>query len=361
MHRLMHAESSIFFPFGKKRGRGKTHPLGSGIKLSPHFLAVADNAPEDLSSIVGGYNRVLAARLADMHFYLEEDRKSLPEENREKLKRIVYHEKLGSQFDRTERIRASARAFSDMKKELDGLTAPRRLTAPPPYANWTCRPLTVGEHPELAGYVAGICFANNDDRIRKAVEDHERRGNLGGEIGKVLALANHMEKVVGFFGIGEKPTGSKDPFALRRSAANVADALMTSDLRCDELIDKAKERFDGLSLPHFNRKEIHDYIADRLRQNDSILRTGAGTAELNAILSDPPPHFNNVKATAKALVQFVKTPEAATLIEANKPPSTTSSANPGWIKRSCRKSATNYLSMTRKGFLIRSGSRLRRR
>ena len=294
-----------FFPLVRKDN-------SESLNLSPHFLAVADNAPKDLSEIVRGYNRVLSARLADMDFYLREDGKMSPEESREKLKRIVYHEKLGSQFDRAERIRAIARAFSQMQKtsdeEVDAAAAICKLDLPT---------LTVGEHPKLAGYVAGICFATND-RIHKAVEDHERRGNLGGEIGKVLALANHMEKIVGFFGIGEKPTGSKDPFALRRSAANVADALMTSDLRCDELIDKAKERFDGLSLPHFNRKEIHDYIADRLRQNDSILRTGAGTAELNAILSDPPPHFNNVKATAKALVQFVKTPEAATLIEANK-------------------------------------------
>ena len=91
--------------------------------------------------------------------------------------------------------------------------------------------MTVGEHPELAGYVAGMIFADND-RIRKAVEDHERTGFKGGDIGEILALANHMEKIVGFFGIGEKPTGSKDPFGLRRSAANVASILMNSNLQC---------------------------------------------------------------------------------------------------------------------------------
>ena len=295
-----------FFPLALKED-------SASINLSPHFLAVADNAPKDLSEIVGGYNRVLAARLADMEFYLREDSKLSEEESREKLKRIACHEKLGSQFDRAERIRAIARAFSQMQgtsdEEVDRAAAICKLDLPT---------LTVGEHPELAGYVAGICFANDKVQIRRAVEDHERIGFRGGNIGKILTLANHMEKIVGFFGIGEKPTGSKDPFALRRSAANVSSILMHSNLQCNELIDAAKEGFDGLSLPHFDRKEIHDYIADRLRQNSSILQTGAGTTELNAILSKSPLHFNNVKATAEALVQFAKMPEAATLIEANK-------------------------------------------
>ena len=307
-----------FFPLGKKEGAEKHTLLDRDIKLSPHFLAVADNAPEDLSSIVGGYNRVLAARLADMHFYLEEDRKSLPEENREKLKRIVYHEKLGSQFDRAERIRAIARAFSDMKKELNGVDRAEEVDRAAAICKLDLPTLTVGEHPELAGYVAGICFANDDDRIRKAVENHERTGILGSDIGEILALANHMEKIVGFFGIGEKPTGSKDPFALRRAAANVADALITVDLRCDALINAARKHFGNTQLPHFDREEIHGYIADRLRQNAFILQSGAATAELNALLSDPPSYFRDIKPKAKALVQFAKMPEAATLIEANK-------------------------------------------
>ena len=300
-----------FFPLALKED-------SASINLSPHFLAVADNAPKDLSEIVGGYNRVLAARLADMEFYLREDSKLSEEESREKLKRIACHEKLGSQFDRAERIRAIARAFSDMQKELDGVDRAEAVDRAAAICKLDLPTLTVGEHPELAGYVAGICFANDNVQIRRAVEDHERIGFRGGDIGEILTLANHMEKIVGFFGIGEKPTGSKDPFALRRSAANVSSILMHSNLQCNELIDAAKEGFDGLSLPHFDRKEIHGYIADRLRQNSSILQTGAGTTELNAILSKSPLHFNNVKATAEALVQFAKMPEAATLIEANK-------------------------------------------
>ena len=300
-----------FFPLVRKDN-------SESLNLSPHFLAVADNAPNDLSEIVGGYNRVLSARLADMDFYLQEDGKMSPEESREKLKRIVYHEKLGSQFDRAERIRAIARVFSDMTKELDGVDRAEEVDRAAAICKLDLPTLTVGEHPELAGYVAGICFANNDDRIRKAVEDHERTGILGSDIGEILALANHMEKIVGFFGIGERPTGSKDPFALRRAAANVADALMISYLRCDALVDAAQKCFGNTQLPHFDRKEIHSYIADRLRQNNTILDTGAGTAELNALLSDPPSCFWDIQPKAEALVLFVKMPEAATLIEANK-------------------------------------------
>ena len=281
----------------------------------PRFLFVADNAPENPAEIIAGLERVLSARLADVAFYLAEDRKSSPEGNREKLKRIVYHEKLGSQFDRAERIRAIAGKTGAMMnlsgedaKKLDRAAAVCKLDLPT---------LTVGEHPELAGQIAAICFAA-DDRIRGAVEDHERKGIQGGGVGKALALANHMEKIVGFFGVGEKPTGNKDPFGLRRSAADVAFVLMISKLRCDELIDAARESFDGLPLPHFDRDEIHGYVADRLRQNKSVLETGAGTAELNAILSSPPPCFDNVLAAAEALVRFTQMPEAASLIEANK-------------------------------------------
>ena len=306
-----------FFPLGKK---GK---IDATVELSPHFLAVADNAPEDMSGIADGYNRVLSARLADLSFYLEEDRKANEDECREKLKCIAYHEKLGSQFDRVGRIRAIARAFAKMlgeseevNEKVDRAAAICKLDLPS---------LTVGEHPELAGYVAAQCFANDNDQIRKAVirkavEYHERTG-LDGKVGPILALANHMEKLVGFFGIGEKPTGSKDPFGLRRSAADVASILMGISLRCDALIDTARESFG--ELPNFDRDEIYGYIAERLRQNDSIVLIGAGTMEMNAILSDanlsdPRFLFESVRKRAEALVAFRQMPEAAALIEANK-------------------------------------------
>ena len=283
--------------------------------LSPHFLAVADNAPEDMSGIADGYNRVLSARLADLAFYLEEDRKADEDECREKLKRIVYHEKLGSQYDRAERIRAIARAFvkifakmndgnEEGNEEVDRAAAICKLDLPS---------LTVGEYPELAGYVAALCFADND-RIRKAVEDHEQMG--WDKIGTILALANHLEKLAGLFGVGEKPTGSRDPFGLRRSAAWAASILLLHFLPCDALIDAARESFG--ELPHFDRDEIHGYIAERLRQHDFILQSGAGTMEMNAILSKPPSSFGDVAEKAMALADFRKLPEAAALIEANK-------------------------------------------
>ena len=281
----------------------------SGV-LSPHFLAIADNAPEDMSGIADGYNRVLSARLADLAFYLEEDRKASEDECREKLKHIVYHEKLGSQFDRAERIRAIAGAFSSQMWWTEGGSVDRAAEI----CKLDLPSLTVGEYPELAGYIAALCFAD-DNFIRIAVQDHERTG-IWSEVGKILALANHMEKLVGFFGIGEKPTGSKDPFGLRRAAADVASILMMRSRACDTLIDTARESFG--ELPHFDRDEIHGYIAERLRQHDFILKSGAGTMEMNAILSKPPSFFAYVAEKAMALADFRKLPEAAALIEANK-------------------------------------------
>ena len=298
-----------FFPLERKKKSGEA------AELSPHFLAVSDNAPEDMSGIADGYNRVLSARLADLAFYLGEDRKAVEHECREKLKRIVYHEKLGSQYDRAERIRAIAAVFSRdadplIRKGVDRAAAICKLDLPF---------LTVGEYPELAGYVAALCFAD-DDEIDLAVQIHERAEEgmelRQGDVGLYLTLANHLEKLVGLFGVGEKPTGSRDPFGLRRSAARVAFILLTHFLPCDALIDAARESFG--ELPHFDRDEIHGYIAERLRQHDFILKSGAGTMEMNAILSKPPSSFGDVAEKAMALADFRKLPEAAALIEANK-------------------------------------------
>ena len=277
----------------------------------PHFLYVADNAPEDAAEMTRGFERVISARLADVAFYLAEDKKASPEENREKLKRVAYHEKLGSQFDRAERIRALAAKIGAMmnldEAEMEKLDR----------AAFVCKAdlptLMIAEHPELEGVMAAEYYAD-DDEVSEIVQKHnlllpDRKPSV-----LCLQLANCMEKIAGMFWAGEKPTGDKDPHGLRGKATSVAYALLESKLQVRKLIGAALSAF-APDTPSECADEIYNYIAERARQHPSVQRQ---TAEANAIFSQRPDTFSDIESKQDALTEFKGTPEAAALIEANK-------------------------------------------
>ena len=279
----------------------------------PHFLYVADNAPQDAAEMTRGFERVISARLADVAFYLAEDKKTSPEGNREKLKRIAYHEKLGSQFDRAERIRAIAAKIGAMMN-LDEAEM-QKLDR----AAFICKAdlptLMVAEHPELEGIMAAEYYAD-DDEVGEIVQKHnlllpDRKPSV-----LCLQLANCMEKIAGMFWAGEKPTGDKDPHGLRGKATSVAYALLESKLQVRKLIGAALSAFAPDS-PSECADEIYNYIAERARQHPRLSVRGQ-TAEANAIFSQRPDTFSDIESKQDALTEFKGTPEAATLIEANK-------------------------------------------
>ena len=297
----------------------------------PRFLYVADNAPENEAEMTRGFERVVAARLADVAFYLAEDRKISLEENREKMKRIVYHEKLGSQFDRAERIRAIAAKIGMMmnlaeseRENLDQAALVCKADLPT---------LMVGEYPELEGVMAAEYYAGDNAEVREIVrKQNPEPMDYPAPPVLCLQLANFMEKIAGMFSAGEKPTGDKDPHGLRGMAAYVANALLElgdlvqqdgvpiprppkKNLQVREVIAAALSSFPDSSAECVG--EIYDYLAERVRQNP-MLTMGGRPTELDAILSRKPQAFSGILPKLNALDKFKQMPEAAVLVEANK-------------------------------------------
>ena len=203
-------------------------------KLTHHFLVVSNIHPEDPSAVIGGNERVVRPRLADAKFFFDQDRKKSLASRVEGLSKVVYHNKLGTQGERSERVRAIAAALArqwpqasaDFMAEVD--TAAR-------LAKTDLLTDMVGEFPELQGIMGGY-YARHDglsDAVALAIEDHYKPRFAGDElprqaVGLVVALADKLETLVGMFGIGNLPTGDKDPFALRRHALGVIRLLIES-------------------------------------------------------------------------------------------------------------------------------------
>ena len=299
----------------------------------PQFLFVADNAPDDSAEMVRGFERVLAARLADVAFYLAEDRKVSTEENREKLKRIVYHEKLGSQFDRVERIRKLTDEFARIL-QLDGENR-RNIARAAQLYKLDLPTLMVGEYPELEGQVAAECYADRDIGWLLAASDEECLAEAPmSPASFCLRLADHMEKLAGMFAAGDKPTGDKDPHGLRASAAIVADFLMECDVDLNALIKASLSIFPQAAENCGD--EIYDFIVERSRRhfqmpvfwadNGKIVDEDNLTEEelqadkltIDSVLSLRPSRLYGLKWKIGALQNFAGEPQANILIAANK-------------------------------------------
>ena len=311
----------------------------------PQFLFVADNAPKNSAEMLQGFERVLSARLSDVAFYLAEDRKVSLDDNREKLKRITYHEKLGSQFDRAERVYGLTGTFAGImglkpRERQDAVKAAYVFLADLPT-------LIVGEYPELQGCVAAEYYANSDvKRILTEVNTEEMREGSFPDT-DCLLLAIHMEKIAGMFAVGEKSTGDKDPHGLRTSASRVADLLMECDVDLNALITTSLSIFFRTMESHSD--EMYDFIVERSRRHfglppkyvvtddfyrnrdmdnfhENIVEFEAPTKSdlkvekltVDAVLSQRPSRLFGLKAKVQALQEFAYDSRARTLIAANK-------------------------------------------
>jgi len=299
----------------------KYFPLldGSG-KLTDRFLIVSNIRPADPSAVVSGNERVVRPRLADAKFFFDQDRKKTLADRLPGLAKVVYHNKLGSQGERVDRVRAVARAIGDA---LGGT----RLAANADHAAGLAKAdlLTemVGEFPELQGTM-GRYYALHDgepQEIAEAIEDHYKPRFQGDElprstVGLCVALADKLETLVGLFGIGQVPTGDKDPFALRRHALGVVRMLLERELplRLDQLI--------AVTLPPFGSRiqdptfMLTDFVFDRLAS--SLKEQGYTAQEIDAVLSLRPQQLAEVPKRLTAVRTFAALPEAASLAAANK-------------------------------------------
>jgi glycyl-tRNA synthetase beta chain len=297
--------------------------LDASGKLTNKFLIVSNIRPADASKVIGGNERVVRPRLADAKFFFDQDRKKTLESRIEGLSKVVYHNKLGTQGERVERVRAIAKAIG---QQLGGDALAAQADEAAMLAKADLLTNMVGEFPELQGMM-GRYYAQHDglsDEIAYAIEDHYKPRFAGDElprnmVGICVALADKLETLVGMFGIGQIPTGDKDPFALRRHALGVIRMLVETrldllDLSLDDLIRFSERNFNGLD------GETHAVLVEFIygRFANLLREQGYTPQEVDAVLSLHPKYLNDVALRLVAVRTFTAMPEAPTLAAANK-------------------------------------------
>lgn len=289
-------------------------------RLTNRFLVVSNIDPADPSAVVQGNERVVRPRLADAKFFFDQDRKRSLAERVPLLDKVVYHGKLGTQGERAERVRRIARwiggqlgdpALAELADQAAMLAKADLLTD------------MVGEFPELQG-IMGAYYARHDglhDAVADAIEDHYRPRFAGdllprGEVGLAVALADKLETLSGLFGIGERPTGDKDPFALRRHALGVIRMLVERELplALPALLATAFAAFPaghGAAQPEL-LQFVHERLVGYLRE------LGYSAQEVDAVAALRPQRWGELPRRLAAVHAFAALPEAASLAAANK-------------------------------------------
>jgi glycyl-tRNA synthetase beta chain len=289
-------------------------------KLTNKFLVVSNIRPADASAVIGGNERVVRPRLADAKFFFDQDRKKTLESRVPGLARVVYHNKLGTQGERVERVRAIAKVIG-AQLGSDAVAAHADRAAMLAKADLLTD--MVGEFPELQG-IMGRYYALNDGlghEVADAIEDHYKPRFAGDELprnatGLVTALADKLETLAGLFSVGQLPTGDKDPFALRRHALGIVRMLIEKDLplALDELLGQAVALF-----PQADPKTailLSEFVYERLA--GSLREQGYSAQEVDAVLALRPQRLGDVAKRLAAVRAFADLPEAPALAAANK-------------------------------------------
>jgi glycyl-tRNA synthetase beta chain len=293
-------------------------------KLRSRFLIVSNIATDDPTAIVGGNERVVRPRLSDAKFFFEQDKKKTLESRLPQLASVVYHNKLGSQAERSERVTKLA-TYIATRLGFDAALAERgaRLSKADLLTDM------VGEFPELQG-IMGTYYARHDgehDEVARAASEHYQPRFAGDALpatntGLAVALADKLETLVGIWAIGLQPTGEKDPFALRRHALGIMRMLVEkrlplsiADTLADAMTTFADEpaRFESLRDP---RAEVTAFMLDRLR--GMLRERGFSPNEVEAVLAQNPDRVDDVVQRLEAVQAFAALPEAASLAAANK-------------------------------------------
>ncbi len=286
--------------------------------LLPKFLIVSNMKAEDPRHIIAGNERVVRPRFEDARFFYQQDRKIRLEARVPQLARVVYHNKLGTQLERVERIQLLAGRIA------------REIGADPGLAEraaWLAKAdlLTgmVGEFPELQG-VMGRYYALEDGEppdVADAIEAHYRPRFAGdrlpeAQVARAVALADKLDTLAGMFGIGQQPSGDRDPFGLRRAALGVLRILVEQSLSLS-LHDLVSAAFDGYNgrigdahtdLEMFIFERFAGYLRDR----------GYTALEIDAVLSLNPVRIDLVPRQLEAVRAFLALPESGSLAAANK-------------------------------------------
>ena len=295
--------------------------LDANNKLTNKFLIVSNITPANPFKVVDGNERVVRPRLADAKFFFDQDRKKTLASRISALEKVVYHNKLGTQAERTTRV-------SDLAKAIALSIGDSRLAEKAEQAAQLAKVdlLTdmVGEFPELQG-IMGRYYAQHeklDNDVAFAIEDHYKPRFAGDElprnqVGIAVALADKLETLVGLFCIGEKPTGDKDPFALRRQALGIIRMLIECELNIAfaDLIEMSLKQFKA-DDPAAVLASITEFCFDRLSVN--LREQGATAQEVEAVLALNPRLLSEVPKRLEAVRAFSTLAEAPALAAANK-------------------------------------------
>jgi glycyl-tRNA synthetase beta chain len=294
-------------------------------KLRSRFLIVSNIATETPTAIIDGNERVVRPRLSDAKFFFEQDKKKTLESRLPLLKNVVYHNKLGTQAERSERVTALAGAIAG-KLNAAGLQADVALTERAARLS-KADLLTdmVGEFPELQG-IMGTYYARHDgehEDVALAASEHYQPRFAGDALpatatGTAVALADKLETLVGIWAIGLAPTGDKDPFALRRHALGVLRMLIEKrlPLSISGLLADAARQFASVAGFKDPSADVAAFMLDRLR---GILRERGFTPnEIEAVVAQNPDRLDDIVQRLEAVQAFAALPESASLAGANK-------------------------------------------
>ena len=296
--------------------------LDAAGKLTNKFLVVSNISPDDASAVIGGNERVVRPRLADAKFFFDQDRKKSLASRVVGLSKVVYHNKLGTQGERMQRVAAIARAIAE---QLGGGELVQHAEQAAVLAKADLLTDMVGEFPELQG-IMGRYYAQHDGLngdVADAIEDHYKPRFAGdslprNRVGTVVALADKLETLVGMFGIGQIPTGDKDPFALRRHALGVIRMLAEGnlDLPLEAMLAVVGDKFSTVEGFKPATAQLSDFIYDRLA--GSLREDGYSAQEVDAVVSQRPQRLGDIPKRLAAVRSFSALPEAAALAAANK-------------------------------------------
>lgn len=293
------------------------HLVDEAGRLQPRFITVANIESPSPEKVVAGNQRVIVPRLTDARFFFEQDRKTSLETKLERLHHVVFQSKLGTYGDKAARIEHVAGAIAERMGEGGEAARAARLCKADLVTDM------VIEFPELQGIMGGY-YARHDgepDAVCDAIAEHYRPTQSGGELpgttaGQIVAIADKLDTLTGIFGIGQPPTGSRDPFALRRASLGVLRILIEKEIELDlfELIDLASaahgQTFETSPLKTYMLERLGSFYGERGIKGDTFeAARGADLPDMSL------PSFDR---RVQAIQAFRTRPEAESLAAANK-------------------------------------------
>ncbi len=289
--------------------------------LTPEFVVMANIESTDEDAMRSGFERVIAPRLADAQFFWQQDLKQPIESWLESLDRVVFQKKMGTIGDKTRRIANISRILAE---DIDGSAWLAERAGR--YSKADLVSQMVGEFPELQGTMGAhyLRHSGEDEIVADAVEGHYRPRFSGddlpdSETARIVALADRLDTIVGVFAAGLKPTGNRDPFALRRAALGIIRLLEEGGLAfdLDYLLSISKSELEGqLEVTEETLGDVRSFVLERLRNH--LLDGGATTGQVNAVLAAPLAGLPDLRERVNAVQDFMQQAEADSLVAANK-------------------------------------------